>query len=247
MRLPHLLAGPWVTMCLVAAVSTGPARAAPAHYVLDPVHTRVMFAVDHAGFSKAIGTVSGSTGTLRFDPDDWRLAAVDVEVPVSRIDLGDEAWNRATLARSLLDAEQHPVARFVSSHVEPVDARSARVHGQLTLRGVTRAAVLDVVLNAIRRHPMPPFRRTVGFSATAILSRSDFGIDAWRSMIGDTVELRLEVEATRSRSNGDGRADAGAPPDGEDAIDSFPGADSSPPGAGPPPTEPDVLPAEPRR
>ena len=36
--------------------------AGPARYNLDPVHTRVMFAIDHAGFSKAIGTVSGSTG-----------------------------------------------------------------------------------------------------------------------------------------------------------------------------------------
>ena len=38
--------------------------AEPETYAIDPVHTRVMIAVEHAGFSKAIGTVSGSTGTL---------------------------------------------------------------------------------------------------------------------------------------------------------------------------------------
>jgi polyisoprenoid-binding protein YceI len=167
---------------------------------LDPVHTRVMFAVDHAGFSKAIGTVSGSRGTLRFDPDDWAGASLDVEVPVSRIDLGDADWNEATLAPRLLDAQRHPWARFVSTHVEPVDATHARVCGELTLRAVTQPFCLDVTVNQVRRHPMPPFRRTAGFSATGTLSREAFGIDAWSSVIGDTVELRIEAEAIRSRA-----------------------------------------------
>src|SRR5690606_7040807 len=59
---------------------------------------------------------------------------------------------------------------------------------------------LVVRLNAARRHPLPPFRRTGGFSASAVLSRSEFGIDAWPLMIGDRVELWIEAEATRSRT-----------------------------------------------
>ncbi|RBD06028.1 polyisoprenoid-binding protein, partial [Xanthomonas oryzae pv. oryzae] len=54
------------------------ATAAPERYALDPVHTRVLFAVEHAGFSKALGTVSGTSGTLIFDPDDWAAARLDV-------------------------------------------------------------------------------------------------------------------------------------------------------------------------
>src|SRR5690606_29745587 len=65
--------------------------------------------------------------------------------------------------------------------------------------------------NGARRHPLPPFRRTVGFSATATLSRADFGITAWRSMIGDTVELRIEAEAMRVRGT-DAGEDAGSEP-----------------------------------
>jgi polyisoprenoid-binding protein YceI len=171
-------------------------------YRLDPVHTRVMFAIDHAGFSKAIGTVSGSTGTLEFDPEDWRSARLQASVPMTRIDLGDAAWNRATLAGNLLDAEDHPTATFVSTRVEPLAPDRATVHGTLTLRGVSREVALEVKLNALKRHPLPPFRRTVGFSATGMLSRKDFGIDAWPSMIGDSVELRIEAEAVRDRGDG---------------------------------------------
>ncbi len=165
-------------------------------YALDPVHTRVMFAVDHAGFSRAIGTVSGTTGTLRLDPGDWSSARVEARVPLGRLDLGDDAWNRASLAGNLLDAERHPDAVFVSERVEAAGERRLRIHGRLTLRGVTRPLVLDAVMNDIRRHPMPPFRRTAGFSAVAMLSRADFGITSWPGVIGDEVEIRLEVEAT---------------------------------------------------
>jgi polyisoprenoid-binding protein YceI len=184
---------------LLLAVVSLPASArteGPAQYQLDPVHTRVMFAVEHAGFSRALGTVSGSTGTLVFDEADWTRARLEATVPLARVDLGDAKWNEATLARSLLDAEAHPTAHFVSTRVEPVDARHAAVYGTLTLRGVSREVKLDVTLNAVKRHPLPPFRRTAGFSATTRISRADFGITSWKSVIGDDVELRIEAEAT---------------------------------------------------
>ena len=207
--------------CTLAAASE-PARAAgPDMYSLDPVHTRVMVSVSHAGFSKAIGTVSGSTGTLLFDPDDWRSARLDVTVPIAALDFGDAKWNAATLAANLLDGERHPQARFVSDSVEPIDADNARVCGQLSLRETTRPLCMDVVLNALKRHPLPPFRRTAGFSATALLSRSDYGITAWKSVIGDAVELQIEVEAVRNGAPPPAN-DAGKPAPAEPAADPEP-------------------------
>ena len=90
---------------VAVAVAMPSANAAdPETYSLDPVHTRVMFAVSHAGFSSALGTVSGSTGTLVFDRDDWRSARLEVTVPVARLDLGDAKWNAATLVTNLSGA-----------------------------------------------------------------------------------------------------------------------------------------------
>lgn len=231
----------WLSFCLAAgALATAlQAQARLRTWSLDPVHTRIAFAVEHAGFSSALGTFSGATGTLAFDPDagDWAGARLEVQVPVARLDLGDAEWNEATLARRLLDAETHPVANFVSTRVEPVDARHATVHGLLTLRGETREVALDVVLNAVKRHPMPPFRRTAGFSASATIHRSDFGIDAWKSVIGDTVELRIEAEATLART----RDDASEPAIDELDADPAPATDE-PPVQELPATEPDAAP-----
>lgn len=195
------------SVALLAVAST-PALAAsgPVTYAFDPVHTRVVFAIEHAGFSSALGAVSGSTGTLQFDRDDWRSARVDVTVPLTRLDLGDEKWNEATA--KLLDSKRYPEARFVSQTVEPLEADHAKACGELTLHGVTRPLCMDVRLNALKRHPLPPFRRTAGFSATATLSRAEFGITEWKSVIGDEVQLRIEAEAVRNHRAGDAIEDA---------------------------------------
>ena len=202
-RRPSILRPALAALLALCAV---PLAAQPARYALDPVHTRVLFAVEHAGFSHALGTVSGAEGELEFDPRDWSSARLDVRVPLARLDLGDAAWNRATLGRRLLDAGRWPEARYVSGRIEPLGPDRFIVHGLLTLRGVTRPVPLEVRFNALRRHPLPPFRRTAGFSATATIRRSDFGIDAWKSLIGDAVELRIEAEATY-----DGKADDDVP------------------------------------
>ena len=211
---------PRAAWLVLAALGVAPAAPAfePRSYALDPVHTRVLFAVEHAGFSKALGTVSGSTGTLVFDRDDWQSARLDVRVPLERLDLGDPKWNDAVRASNLLDTGRHPDAHFVSTNIEPVDADHAKVCGDLTLRGVTRPLCMDVTLNALKRHPLPPFHRTAGFSATATLSRAAFGMNAWPTVIGDAVELRIEAEAELSRNG----AQAPADPSGEPTEPSEP-------------------------
>jgi len=196
-RIPDMKPRARLLLLSLALAAIPAAQAAPAQYALDPVHTRVLFAIDHAGFSKALGTVSGSEGNLRFDPEDWQGARLEVSVPLTRLDLGDAKWNQAVLARNLLDGERFPQARFVSTRVEPIDAQHAKVYGMLTLHGVSQEIALDVTLNQLKRHPLPPFRRTAGFSATATISRAAFGIDAWKSVIGDEVQLRIEAEAIR--------------------------------------------------
>lgn len=235
----------WPLLALPALALPPAALAQVAGYRLDPVHTRVLFGVSHAGFSTALGTVSGSTGTLAFDPDDWSSARLQVEVPLARADLGDARWNRALAARNLLDTARWPVASFVSNRIEPLDPARASVCGTLTLRGVAREQCLQVTFHQLRRAPLPPFRRTAGFSATATLKRSDFGIDAWKSIIGDEVELRIEAEAVRDDDalqvpEALDAPEASAAPEAVPAPAAPPSADEAapPPVPAPPPARP---------
>lgn len=200
-------------LALLLALPVAPARASNEVYRLDPVHTRVVFRVDHAGLSRAVGGFSGAAGVLAFDPEDWSGARLEVRLPLAGLDLGDADWNRKVLEPAFLDAEQQPEAHFVSTRVEATGPDRAKVTGQLSLRGVSRELVLDVRLNALKRHPLT-FRRTAGFSATGRLDRRDFGIDTWPNVIGHEVELLIEAEAILDRG--------AAPPSAQESTDADP-------------------------
>ena len=167
------------------------------HYDIHPVHTRIAFQLSHAGFSRPIGSFSKPAGTLDFDPADWTTAKVSVRVPVATLDLGDASWQRKILDPTFFNSSKFPEARFESTSVRPLSANSAQVLGNLTLHGVTRPVSLKVTLNALKRHPLT-LKKTAGFSISGTILRSDFGMGAWKSVIGDEVQLIIEAEATRS-------------------------------------------------
>lgn len=176
--------------------------AASRHYELDPVHSRIVFFVSHAGFSNSIGTFSGITGSLDFDPDEPAAARIEAVVPIARLDLGDAKWRERILDPTFFAVKTFPEARFVSTAVEARDDGRYTVHGDLTLHGITRRIALDARINRIGRHPLT-LRSTAGFSAQTTLSRLAFGMDKWKKLVGDAVEVRIEIETTRRRNEGE--------------------------------------------
>lgn len=189
-------------LLLASALLPLSAQARLEQYRLDPVHTRVAFQVSHAGFSNPVGSFSGVQGELRFDPDDWSSASLEARIPLATLALGDEDWQKRILDPTFFDATRYPSATFRSLRVERIDDTHGRLHGELSLHGKTQPVSLDFVFNALKRHPLT-FRRTAGFSATGTFKRSDFGIDAWKTLVGDEVKLIIEVEATRGGSDDD--------------------------------------------
>lgn len=186
---------------LTLLLATG-AHAAPKTYDIDPVHTRIAFSCRHLDFSNALGTFAHPTGTLVFDDKDWSASRVEVTVAIDSLDLGDDAWEKRMHKRDFFHLEKFAQARFVSTRVEKTGERTLRVHGDLTLRGKTAPLVLEASLNDLGRHPYT-FKSTVGFSARAVLKRSEFGMISLPNVVADAVELRIEAEATRAKQPGE--------------------------------------------
>jgi polyisoprenoid-binding protein YceI len=180
-------------LLLAFLMAIAPARAEPVTYRLDPVHCQVLFFADHLGFSRQMGRFTGVRGTFAYDPDDPVAARADVEIDVASLWLGDADWEKKMRSRAFFDADRHPTMRFVATAFEPTGERTARLRGDLTLRGVTRPVELDVTINRIGRNTFN-LKQTAGFSARGTLRRSDFGMSRLPAAIGDEVEIRLEIE-----------------------------------------------------
>ena len=182
--------------CAAAALLlvAGVAVAAPVRYDLDPNHTRIDFSWTHFGFSHPMGRFDRFDGDFRFDPADPMKSSVTVTIPVSSIDTGVAKLDAHLQTADFFDVANYPTATFKSTRVERAGEHGLKVTGDLTLHGVTKPVVLDVVINKIGPHPMAG-RAAAGFDATATIKRSDFGISNYVPNVSDEIRLSISTEA----------------------------------------------------
>ena len=174
-------------------------RVAAGTYVADPLHTMVVWEVDHFGFSRYTGLFGDVTGTLVIDPANPAAAKVDVMIPVAKVTTASSGLTDHLL-RAGKDGGKPDFfgaspadARFVStSVVVDADGDEARVTGNLTLNGVTRPVTLDVDFHGAGTNPYNK-KATVGFKAEGTIRRSDFGITYGIPMVSDEVELEIHA------------------------------------------------------
>jgi polyisoprenoid-binding protein YceI len=183
--------------CLAAIVlPLASAHAASATYRYDTVHSQIVFSISHDGYSRPFGRLHIARGWLRFDPDDWSTAATELDVDVAGVDMGDTDWNKGVCKPTLLDCARHRDAHFVSTQVERKDDHHGVLHGQLTLRGVTRPLSLPFTFNRVGR-TIYGLHTVAGFSASVTLDRETFGLTSNANSIGQSVSIWLELEAIR--------------------------------------------------
>jgi polyisoprenoid-binding protein YceI len=185
-----------LTLCFGCLLAPLAARAAADSYRYDPVHSQVVFSIDHDGFSRPLGRLRIAQGSLRFDPDDWSQASTELDIDMNSLEMGDAAWNKAVCASSLLDCKAFPTAHFASTSVERKDATHGILHGTLTLHGVSRPIDIPFRVNRIGK-TIYGLHTIAGFSATASLDRTAFGITGFPNAIGHDAAIWLELEGIR--------------------------------------------------
>lgn len=191
-----------LTSCLGCLLAPLAGHATPDSYRYDPVHSQVVFSIDHDGFSRPMGRLRIAQGSLHFDPDDWSQASTELDIDMTSLDLGDAAWNKAVCASSLLDCKTFPTAHFASTSVERKDATHGILHGVLTLHGVNRPIDIPFRVNRIGK-TIYGLHTIAGFSATASLDRTAFGITAFPNAVGHDVAIWLELEGIRGSQTPD--------------------------------------------
>jgi polyisoprenoid-binding protein YceI len=171
-----------------AAPSDDPASVQPGAYNVEPMHTRVLFSVTHFGFTRYYGDFTGVTGKLTIDPKNIGAAHVEVAIPTASVSTTNAKLDGELKGANWLNADAYPTMTFVSRRVTQTGPKTARIEGDLTLRGVTHPVVLDASFNAAGPYPLGG-KFTIGFDATGHLKRSDFGVTPFIGPVSDDVEI----------------------------------------------------------
>lgn len=191
---------PVLVCCALLAVSVAPALAERSTLSVDPVHSSVTFTIRHL-VSRTSGRFGDFDGKVIIDPETLEFVKAEGSINVVSIDTGNANRDKHLRGEDFFDAARFPKITFSADRLSSVDAeaRTAKVHGTLTMHGVTRPVVLDAEWYGTAVDPMG--KRKAGFSATVTINRKDFGIvynkalEAGGFILGDSVNVAIHVEA----------------------------------------------------
>jgi polyisoprenoid-binding protein YceI len=189
----------FLSALLLSTLAMGTAaNAAPKTYTFDKAHTQILFFVNHLGFSNSNGKFLQFDGGFTFDEAQPTAGTVEVSINTNSINMDDAKWEDHLKEKDFFNTEKFPTMTFKSTKVDLTGEKTAKLTGDLTLLGVTKPVTLDVTFNKCGAHPMSS-APTCGFSARGQLKRSEWGMTHGVPMVGDDVELRIEVEASTEK------------------------------------------------
>ncbi len=169
-------------------VERDPAKITAGAYVVEPEHTRVMFAVSHKGFTTYYGQFSKASGTLDLDTKNPAASKFDITIPVETVSTTNAILDGELRNKPWMDAKTYPTITFKSTSVKPTGANTADVTGDFTFHGVTKPLTLKVKFNAAGMDPQEK-KYTAGFDVSGKIKRSEFGMPVAVPLIGDDVDL----------------------------------------------------------
>jgi polyisoprenoid-binding protein YceI len=185
-----------VNKVIIAAtfLVSGVVAAEPLQFTADKWHTRIYFTVNHMGLSGFSGRFKEFDVDFSFDEEDFSNSRVEVTVPVASIDTFSPELNSKMGDEGFFDSTNHPEMHFISTRIEQVDAKTARMAGDLTIKGTTLEAIFDVTFNGKVLHPRFNLNNA-GFTATATIDNRAYGVNPlpeW--MLAAETGIRIEME-----------------------------------------------------
>lgn len=184
-----------------------------ARWFFEPGHTAAEFRVRHMMVTWVRGHFKDVHGTLEFDLSNPRASRVEATIDARGLWTGEPDRDAHLKSADFLDVANHPTITFAGSEVELAGCHSARLRGDLTIRGVARPVTLEVEFlgewdtpwweDGVDKGP----KRRAGFLARTRINRHDFGVD-WNSkldrggiVVGEEVHITIDAEAIREGSS----------------------------------------------
>lgn len=194
-----------------------PAAAQASTWDLDPAHSTISFTVRHAMVSNVHGAFSKASGTLEVDDKDITKSHGDITVDIKSIDTRSDKRDEHLRSPDFFDAKQFPEMTFKTIKIVKA-GKQVKVHGNLSLHGVTKPLVLtgdwlapkenkdkggDVPSGAVK----DPFGMVrTGVTLNGKLNRKDYNLhwnkalEAGGFMVGEEINLQIDAEFVRRDS-----------------------------------------------
>jgi polyisoprenoid-binding protein YceI len=157
---------------------------------MDKAHSQLNFSIVHMTFNEIGGSFGTVSAKLNASKEDFSDASIELTADVSSISTGNEQRNNHLKSADFFDAAQYGTLTFKSTSFKKVSGKNYKLAGDLTLHGVTKPVVLDVVYNGTVENPQSK-KPTAAFRVTGAIKRTEFGIAPSFPTAGVSDEVKL--------------------------------------------------------
>jgi polyisoprenoid-binding protein YceI len=154
-------------------------------FKIDPVHSFVLFSVQHRGIANTYGRFNDISGIVVFDKDNPSNSSVELSVKVESLDTHNSIRDKSLKSPDFFDAKQFPTMTFKSTKVEG-SGDTLKVFGDLTIHGVTKPMTVDFKKGGEGKGVFGEMRG--GGETRFTIKRSDFGMNFQQGAVGDEVK-----------------------------------------------------------
>jgi len=169
-------------------------------YNIDPAHSIIGFAVRHFEINWVEGRFKDFKGTVNFDDKDITKSSVEFNAKIASIDTGVEGRNKHLRTADFFDAEKYPDMKFVSTKVEKKGKNRYILHGDLTIKDVTKSISFPfTITGAVNAGGGTRF----GINAETVINRRDFNVNYGHALaeggfdVGNDITVKLQLEALK--------------------------------------------------
>ncbi|WP_233996751.1 YceI family protein [Porphyrobacter sp. CACIAM 03H1] len=175
---------------LLAIMVLANAASVPQRYTLDASASNVSAKVPFFGLASKTARFPRMQGAVTIVPGAPERAMIDVTFDATALEAPDSVTLARLRGEKFFWVEKYPTIRFVGRSLTLASATRGTVAGELTARGVTRPAKLDVTFDA---DPVAQAGRPVSFTGTTTIDRRDFGMKSYQLIVGNKVDITLKA------------------------------------------------------
>jgi len=165
---------------------------------IDQSHSLIEFSVKHMMVTTVKGRFTKFAGKIDLDEANPAASVVDVTIDTNSVATGDEKRDGHLRSPDFFDVEQYPTITYKSTRVELTGHDSARVTGDLTIKGVSHPVTLEVTREGETKNMRG--ERLMGFSVRTSFSRKDWGLN-WNValetggvLVSDKITVAIDAE-----------------------------------------------------
>lgn len=173
-------------------------------WILDNAHSEIQFKVRHFMVSNVTGHFKTFNATVETEGDDIGTAKATLTADIDSISTNNEQRDGHLKTGDFFDAETHPQLTYTTEKLEKVSDDQYKIHGTLTMRGVSKPVVLNAEFGGKVEDPWGNTR--IGFAISGKINRKDYGVsfsmvsETGGILLGEDVNLHASMEFIKEKA-----------------------------------------------